>query len=84
MADDEREDCELSWNKTLLKLKSKGLEFKLKEQHIKSVKQLYERKGFLAVLPTGFGKSRIFQMLVLMQQNEGFLSIIVKLISREL
>ena len=37
MAHDEREDFELSLNKTLLKLKSKDLEFKLKEQQIKSV-----------------------------------------------
>lgn len=48
---------------TLLKSESKGLEFCLKEQQKKAVRQLYERKDLVSVLPTGFGKSLVFQLL---------------------
>ena len=35
----------------------------LKKQQKKAVRQLYERKALVAVLPTSFGKSFVFQVL---------------------
>ena len=35
----------------------------LKKQQKKAVRQLYERKDLVAVLPTSFGKSFVFQVL---------------------
>lgn len=40
---------------------SLGIEFDLKEKQIESLKAAYEGKDLLAVLPTGYGKSIIFQ-----------------------
>ena len=35
----------------------------------KRLQQLYDRKDLIAVLPTGYVKSLIFQLLVLLEQN---------------
>ena len=49
--------------------------FSLKEEQQISIKQLVQEGHLLAVLPNGFGKSLIFQMLALMK-NKSCLSII--------
>ena len=43
--------------------------FSLKEEQQISIKQLVQGGNLLAVLPTGFGKSLIFQMLALMENK---------------
>ena len=53
----------------LLELKGKGRKITLKDEQRKAVKQLYEKKDLVAVLPTGFGKSLIFQLLVLLENR---------------
>ena len=49
----------------LCELGNKGLQFSLKEEQKTAVKQLFEGPDVVAVLPTGVGKSLIFQLLVL-------------------
>ena len=53
----------------LLELEDKGRKITLKDEQRKAVKQLYEKKDLVAVLPTGFGKSLIFQLLVLLENR---------------
>ena len=53
----------------LLELEDKGRKITLKDEQRKAVKQLYEKKDLVAVLPTGFGKSLIFQLLVLLENK---------------
>ena len=53
----------------LLELKDKGRKITLKDEQRKAVKQLYGKKDLVAVLPTGFGKSLIFQLLVLLENR---------------
>ena len=44
----------------------------------KAIRQLYHRRDLLAVLPTGFGKSLIFQLLVILaKQRYGSASLLV-------
>lgn len=45
------------------------LKYELKVEQKKSIKQLFERRDLLAVLPTGYGKSLIFQLLVLVARR---------------
>ena len=40
-----------------------------KEEKKKAVKQLYGKKDLVAILPTGFRKSLIFQLLVLLENR---------------
>lgn len=40
-----------------------NINFELKEKQIQTLKSLYEGHDTMAVLPTGFGKSIIFQLL---------------------
>ncbi|KAK3721675.1 hypothetical protein QZH41_013828 [Actinostola sp. cb2023] len=56
-------------SKTEGSLQKKGFEFCLKDEQISCLRQLFLGKDLLAVLPTGFGKSMIFQSLVLMAQR---------------
>ena len=53
----------------LLELEDKGRKITLKDEQRKAVKQLYGKKNLVAVLPTGFGKSLIFQLLVFNIKN---------------
>jgi len=53
----------------LLELKDKGRKITLKDEQMKAGKQLYGKKDLVAVLPTGFGKSLIFQLLVLLENR---------------
>ena len=53
----------------LLELEDKGRKITLKDEQRKAVKQLYGKKDLVAVLPTGFGKSLAFQLLVLLENR---------------
>ena len=68
----------------LKELSSKGFAFTLKAEQRLALRHLFDGKDVLAVLSTGFGKSLIFQLFVLMadarrrkQGGSGFASIIV-------
>ena len=54
----------------LLELKDRGCKITLKDEQRKVVKQLYGKKDLVAVLPTGFGKSLIFQLPVLIKSTQ--------------
>ena len=47
-----------------------NVEFVLKEEQNVAITDLLGRKGVLAVLPTGYGKSLIYQYFVLAKANE--------------
>ncbi|XP_062593630.1 bifunctional 3'-5' exonuclease/ATP-dependent helicase WRN-like [Saccostrea cucullata] len=47
-----------------------GIEFELKDKQIETLRSVYEGNDTLAVLPTGFGKSIIFQLLPFMFQRK--------------
>ena len=49
-------------------LKEIGYDFALMEEQIQAIKHLFNGKDLLAVLPTGFGKSLIYQLLLLMSK----------------
>ena len=46
-------------------LQEKGFKLNLKSEQMKAIRHLYEGRDLLAVLPTGYGKSLIFQILML-------------------
>ena len=52
-----------------LELEDKGRKITLKDEQRKAVKQLYGKKDLVAVLLTAFGKSLIFQLLVLLENR---------------
>ena len=54
----------------LLELEDKGRKITLKDEQRKAVKQLYGKKDLVAVLLTGYGKSLIFQLLVLLENRD--------------
>ena len=61
-----------------------GLAFTLKPEQKKAMRHLFNRRDVMAVSRTGFGKSLIFQLLVLMcgvrskrQGGKGFANVIV-------
>lgn len=47
-----------------------NINFELKEKQIQTLKSLYEGHDTMAVLPTGFGKSIIFQLLPFLFQRK--------------
>ena len=53
----------------LASLEAKGRKIQLKTYQLKGLQKLYDRKDLIAVLPTGYGKSLIFQLLVLLEQK---------------
>ena len=53
----------------LMELKYKGRKITLKDEQRTAMKQLYGKKDLAAVLPTGFGKSLIFQLLILLENR---------------
>ena len=65
MADSSTRDFNSCLESVLSSLKDKGIKFVLKDEQIKALRQLYDGGDLVAVLPTGFGKSLIFQLLVL-------------------
>ena len=53
----------------MLELEDIGRKITLKGEQRKAVKQLYGKKDFLAVLPTGSGKSLISQLQLLLENR---------------
>ena len=43
----------------------------LKAKLKKAIEQFYEKKDLLAILPSGYGKSLIYQLLVLLAKRAG-------------
>ena len=72
MADGASDRFEVLLAKTLRSLEESGLKFALKAEQKKAIRHLFERKDVLAVLPTGYGKSLIFQLLVLLAKRAGY------------
>ena len=60
------EDFELCLSEVLLELSEAGLAFTLKTEQESAMHHLFNGKDVMAVLPTGFGKSLIFQLFVMM------------------
>ncbi|XP_033724737.1 mediator of RNA polymerase II transcription subunit 34-like [Pecten maximus] len=58
-----------------------GIAFELKEKQIETLKCAYELRDCIAVLPTGYGKSLIFQLLpFFMQKKHGMESPMITLV----
>lgn len=72
MADGASDRFEVLLAETLRSLEESGLKFALKAEQKKAIRHLFERKDVLAVLPTGYGKSLIFQLLVLLAKRAGY------------
>ena len=62
-------DFESNLRETLSVLEKKGFRFTLKPDQEKALRHLYDRKDLIAVLPTGYGKSLIFQLLPLLAKK---------------
>ena len=58
------EDFDSALEKALLVLAGLGISLKLRSEQKQAVTTLLLRQDLLAVLPKGFGKSLIFQLLV--------------------
>jgi ATP-dependent DNA helicase RecQ len=54
----------------LCNLKICGLNFVVKKEQEKALKSLFFGKDVVGILPTGFGKSLIFQLLVLLMSEK--------------
>lgn len=67
MAIEAGRDFEFVLRELLCELEKKGLNFSLKEEQKTAVKELFEGRDVVAVLPTGFGKS--LQLLVLLARR---------------
>ena len=72
MADGESDQFEVLLAEMLRSLEESGLKFALKAEQKKAIRHLFERKDVLAVLPTGYGKSLIFKLLVLLAKRAGY------------
>ena len=57
MAVEAGRDFEFVLGEWLCELEKKGLKFSLKEEQMTAVKELFEGRGVVAVLPTGFVKA---------------------------
>ena len=60
MADNSSDRVELLLVETLRSLEENGIKFVIRAEQKKAIRQLFEKKDLLAVLPTGYGKSLIF------------------------
>ena len=58
------EDFESCLSEVLSKLNETGIAFSLKKEQDSAMRHLFNGKDVMAVLPTGFGKSLIFQSFV--------------------
>ena len=47
-----------------------GIEYQLKEKELETLKKLWEKRDCICVLPTGYGKSIIYQRLPWFLQGE--------------
>ena len=56
------EDFESCLSEVLLKLNETGITFSLKKEQESAMRHLFNGKDVMAALPTGFGKSLIFQL----------------------
>ena len=77
-------DFESCLREVLSKLNETGMAFSLKKEQESAVRHIFNGKDVMAVLPTGFGKSLIFQLFLMMcgvrskrQGGTGFSSVIV-------
>ena len=52
-----------------MELEDRRRKITLKDEQRKAVKQLYGKKDLVAILPTGFGESLIFQLLVFLENG---------------
>ena len=75
MAEDGEDSFEACLHKALTFLANRGFSRELRQEQKCSVKQLFTGGDVLAVLPTGFGKSMIFQLLALMKEDSVILVI---------
>ena len=62
-------DFDNKLDKALQYLADRGFSRELRDEQKSSLRQLYRGGDLLAVLPTGFGKSLIFQLLALMKKE---------------
>ena len=58
------EDFQSCLSEVLLKLNKTGIAFLLKKEQESAMRHLFNGKDVMAVLPTGFGESLIFQLFV--------------------
>lgn len=77
-------DFESCLSEVLTKLDETGMDFSLKKEQESAMRHMFNGKDVMAILPTGFGKSLIFQLFVMMcgvrskrQGGTGFSSVIV-------
>ena len=77
-------DFESCLREVLSKLNETGMAFSLKKEQESAVRHIFNGKDVMAVLPTGFGKSLIFQLFLMMcgvrskrQGGTGFSSVLV-------
>ena len=75
MADEGEDLFEACLQKALTFLAKRGFSRELRQEQKCSVKQLFTGGDLLAVLPTGFGKSMIFQLLALTKEDSVILVI---------
>ena len=69
MAEEGEDVFEASLYEALNFLAERGFSRELRQEQKSSVKQLFTGGDLLAVLPTGFGKSLIFQVLALLKED---------------
>ena len=62
---------EIILEETLRSLEENGIKFVLKAKQKKAIEQFYEKNNLLAILPTGYGKSLIYQLFVLLAKRAG-------------
>ena len=60
---------ELLLKETMRSLEENGIKFMLKAEQKTAIRHLFDKKDLLAVLPTDYGKSLIFQLLVLLAKR---------------
>ena len=70
-ADKSRDRFELILEETLRSLEDNRIKFVPKDERKKVIEHFFLKKDLLAVLPTGCGKSLIFQLLVLLAKRVG-------------
>ena len=75
MAEEGEDLFEACLQKALTFLAKRGFSRELRQEQKCSVKQLFTGGDLLAVLPTGFGKSMIFQLLALTKEDSVILVI---------
>ena len=78
MAVEMEDEFEACLDKALNILSEQGFTCDLRQEQKCSVKQLFSRGDLLAVLPTAFGKSLIFQVLALMKEDCVILDLIFR------